>query len=104
MPHNPKDNSRKKGVADERRRQRQEEAEARKRERDKRTPEEQMQRLLARGIRGGREYDRLAAQIDSGRGKLVNGQAPADKIVPEDESTHPKTRNQRKQERKGGKK
>lgn len=103
MPHNPKDNSRKKGTAEERRRQRQIEAEERKRAAAKRTPEEQIQRLIARGIYSGREYDRLAAQIDNGRGKLEGGEAPADKVVPEDESTYPKTRKQRKMERKAGK-
>ena len=47
----------------ERRKERQEEAEARKAERAKRTPEEQMDTLRARGVTSGREWDRLCAQI-----------------------------------------
>jgi hypothetical protein len=62
-PKTPKPHTLSPWGREERRRVRQEEAEARKAERAKRTPEEQLAVLEARGITRGREYDRLLAIV-----------------------------------------
>jgi hypothetical protein len=66
-----KDSSRVKGIARERRAQRQQEAVERQAAASKRTPEQQLTRLRERGITNGREWDKLIAKIDGGRGKSV---------------------------------
>lgn len=63
---NPKDNSRKKGVATARRLQRQEDAVARQAAAAARSPQEQLQRLRERGITQGQEYERLIAKLSGG--------------------------------------
>lgn len=74
--NNPKDNSRKKGVAEERRLQRQREAAERKDAAAKRTPGEQLQRLRDRGVTSGKEYEKLLAIVNGGK---ANGEAKHDK-------------------------
>lgn len=64
---NPKDNSRKRGVAEERRRQRQQEATERQAAHDKLSPEDQLARLEARPGSSERERKRLLSAIDSRR-------------------------------------
>jgi predicted DNA binding protein len=84
----PKRNDAKSGDAQARRLQRQIEAEARKQAAAQRTPDEQLARLRERGISSGREFERLTAMVEGGRGKLQGHQH--DKIVAEDSSTFPK--------------
>lgn len=84
----PKRNDGKSGDAQARRLQRQIEAEARKRTAVMRTPDEQLARLRERGISSGREFERLTAMVEGGRGKLPDKHP--NKIVAEDSSTYPK--------------
>lgn len=74
-----------KGYQRFRREQRQEEAAERKAAAASRTPEQQLRILRERGVSSGREWDKLIAKTNKGKGKVPNNSLEmSTKEVPND--------------------